>query len=773
MTLVPPTDDAPATPQSLTLQQKAALGSGQSFWITKPVAGLPSVLLTDGPHGVRRQTGAADHLGIAPAEPATCFPPAVALAQSWDTNLVEQVGAALGVEARALGVDVLLGPGVNIKRDPRCGRNFEYFSEDPQLSGELGAAWVRGLQSRGVGASLKHFAANNQEHERMRVSADIDERPLYEIYLRAFQRVVTRARPWTVMAAYNRLNGTPATENRWLLTEVLREQWGFDGVVVSDWGAVGDRVAALAASLDLQMPGGDDEPEKQIVEAVESGLLDEKSVDAMAARMIDLAQKAEAGRRMTSAFDPDAHHALAREVARRCVVLLKNSDGLLPLVPAGRIAVVGHFAVDARYQGGGSSRINPTRVDVTLDEICRLAGDAEVTFASGFSLTPQADPVALREEAVRVAADADVAVVFLGLAISQEAEGADRTDIELPTEQIELLRAVVAAQPATVVVLSHGGVLRLAPVADLAPAILDAALLGQAGGGAVADVLFGAANPSGRLAETVPVRLQDAPSYLNYPGENLHVRYGEGIFVGYRGYDARHLDVTFPFGHGLSYTTFAYTDLQVAAVPDGITAAVTVTNTGPVAGREVVQFYVGVNGKVVRPPRELKAFGTIDLQPGESGRMEVLIPREDLAYWETRTRTWTVEGGDYEIAAAASSRDIRLTARLDIEGDEVCVPLTPDSSMGELLANPVTAAVLGQMMQRRAEQQGDAAAEELGIDIAATLAGIPVGKMRSLSGGRGLTRTQLEGLLAHANNAWPSPADARPLPDRNRKLHFP
>ncbi|GHG14534.1 MULTISPECIES: glycoside hydrolase family 3 C-terminal domain-containing protein [Amycolatopsis] len=743
--------DIPRTPQDLSLTQKAALGSGQSFWITKSVAGLPQVLLTDGPHGVRRQTGAADHLGIAPAEPATCFPPAVALAQSWDTDLVEQVGAALGAEARALGVDVLLGPGVNIKRDPRCGRNFEYFSEDPLLSGELGAAWVRGLQSRGVGASVKHFAANNQEHERMRVSADIDERQLREIYLRAFQRVVTRAHPWTVMAAYNRLNGIPATEHRWLLTEVLREQWGFDGVVVSDWGAVGDRVAALAAGLDLQMPGGDGEPDEQLAEAVLSGQIDEQLVDVMAARVIDLARKAEAGRFVPNEFDADAHHALAREVARRCIVLLKNDGDLLPLAPSGRVAVVGHFAADARYQGGGSSRINPTRVDVPLDEIRRLAAD--VTFAPGFSLTPDADQVALREEAVRAAANADVAVLFLGLAVAQEAEGADRPDIELPADQLDLLRAVAAAQPATVVVLSHGGVLRLAPVADVAPAIVDAALLGQAGGGAVADVLFGVANPSGRLAETVPVRLPDAPSYLNYPGENLHVRYGEGIFVGYRGYDARDLDVTFPFGHGLSYTTFDYTDLRVAAAPDGVTATVTVTNTGPVAGREIVQFYVSVNGKVLRPPRELKAFGTIDLQPGESGRVEAFIAREDLAYWETRTHTWTIEGGDYEIAAAASSRDIRLTARITLAGDEVRVPLTADSSIAELMANPVTAAALGPMMRRGQGQQSDAAAEELGIDTAATISGIPVGKLRSLSGGQGLTRTQLDALLARANEA--------------------
>ncbi|XVQ07283.1 glycoside hydrolase family 3 C-terminal domain-containing protein [Spirillospora sp. CA-255316] len=749
-----PEDLVPEQPavERLTVRQKAALGSGRSFWITEPIGGAGPVLLTDGPHGVRRQTGAADHLGIAPSEPATCFPPAVGLAQSWDADLVERVGAALGAEARALGVDVLLGPGVNIKRDPRCGRNFEYYSEDPLLSGVLGAAWVRGLQRQGVGASVKHFAANNQEHERMRVSADIDERPLREIYLRAFERVVRIARPWTVMAAYNRLNGVPATQHRWLLTDVLREEWGFDGVVVSDWGAVGDRVAALEAGLDLQMPGGDPEPDALVVEAVTAGRVPPAVLDASTARILGLGRRAEAGRRLPANVDADAHHALAREAAGRSIVLLKNDGPILPLAAAGTIAVIGRFAAEPRFQGGGSSRINARRIDAPLEEIRALAGDAEVRYAPGFPVHGTTDTAApdLRADAARVAAGSDVAVVFLGLDNAQESEGADREDIELPAAQVELLRAVATVQPRIAVVLTHGGVLRLRPIADLAPAIVDGALLGEAGGGAIADVLFGAINPSGRLAETVPIRLEDAPSYLNYPGENLHVRYGEGLFVGYRGYDARDLEVEFPFGHGLSYTTFAYDDLRVAADDDGLTVAVTVTNTGAVDGREIVQFYATGPHGIVRPPRELIAFTAVTLAAGAGSRVEMRIPRADLAFWETRARAWVVQGGEYVIAVAASSRDIRQEARVTVAGDPVRVPLTPDSSVAELMANPVGAQVLGKLINDR--RAGPSAADtELGIDTTGAVAAMPVGRIRSVTGGHGLTRDQLEQLLHAAN----------------------
>ncbi|MFJ8194026.1 glycoside hydrolase family 3 C-terminal domain-containing protein [Streptomyces sp. NPDC096094] len=748
---------------TLPLEDRAALSSGRSFWMTKDVAGCPSILLTDGPHGVRRQVDSADALGIAPSEPATCFPPAVALAQSWDRDLVERVGAALGGEARALGVDVLLGPGINIKRDPRCGRNFEYYSEDPLLSGELGAAWVKGLQSNGVGASLKHFAVNNQEHERMRVSADVDERTLREIYLRAFERVVKLARPWTVMAAYNRINGIPATGNHWLLTEVLRDEWGFDGVVVSDWGAVGDRVKALAAGLDLQMPGGDPEVDKSVIDAVKGEDLTEDTLDRSVTRLMLLADRVEQGREQPCTPDLDAHHDLAREAAGRSVVLLKN-DGLLPLSKGGSIAVVGRFAQEPRYQGGGSSRVNAVRVDIPLDEIRALApADTTVTFAEGFSAAEDADAAALRAEAKEAARSADVAVVFLGLATEQESEGSDRPDIELPAEQIALLTEIVAVQPRTVVVLCHGGVLRLRPVADIVPAVLDAGLLGQAGGGAVADVLFGAVNPSGRLAETVPLRLQDAPSYLHFPGEGLHVAYGEGLFVGYRGYDARDLEVEFPFGHGLSYTTFDYQDLTVTADDAGITASLTVTNTGSTDGREVVQFYVTGPTGVVRPPRELKGFEVVHLEAGQSGRVTVSIPRHDLAYWDVRAHRWVVQDGVYEVSAAASSRDVRLSAPATVAGDTVRLPLTADSSIGELMAHPVARQIIAPLMQGR-RASTSAAEDVLGIDTAQAMAAMPVGRIRSLTGGHGFSTEQLQQLLTAANAVPDGAPDHGPAP---------
>ncbi|RKE05156.1 glycoside hydrolase family 3 C-terminal domain-containing protein [Streptomyces sp. TLI_171] len=743
-----PTAPAPdAVLADLPLAERAALGSGADFWTTKAVGPVPVLTLTDGPHGVRLQAGDADHLGIAASRPATCFPPAVGLGQSWDTELVGEVGRALGAEGRALGVDVLLGPGVNIKRDPRCGRNFEYYSEDPQLTGALATAWVRGLQSTGVGASLKHFAANNTEHDRMRSSSDVAARPLREIYLRAFQQVVQQAQPWTVMCSYNRINGTYAAENRWMLTEVLRGEWGFEGAVVSDWGAVQDRVAAVAAGLDLEMPGTGGVTDAQVVAAVEAGELDAASVATAAARSIALAARAEAGRTLpVPAFDPDAHHALARRTAAHCVVLLKNDlvDGapVLPLTPGSPLAVLGAFATTPRYQGGGSSHVNPTRLDIPLEEIRALAGGAEVTHAPGFTTDHTGDAAALRAEAVALAAAAETAVVFLGLAAHQESEGFDREHIELPAEQLELLAEVVRAQPRTAVVLSHGGVLRLAP-ATAAPALLDGALLGQAAGGALADVLFGRVNPSGRLTETVPLRLQDTPAYLDFPGEHGHVAYGEGLFVGYRWYDARDIAVTFPFGHGLSYTEFTYRDLELTADAEGIRASVTVANTGARAGREVVQFYVAKpDSTVVRPPRELKGHTVLTLEPGASERVSVLLPRTELAYWDTRAERWIVEGGPYEVTAAASSRDPRATASVELAGDALNLPLTLDSTLGEAMALPGAAETLAALLPFPQDTGGDT----LGVDMAKMMASIPVRRLVSFAGGA-ITTADLERLL--------------------------
>lgn len=752
----------PTDLSGLTLAEKASLGSGADFWTTKAVGDVPSLVLTDGPHGVRRQAGATDHLGLAESLPATCFPPAVGLSQSWDPDLVGRVGAALGAEAGALGVDVLLGPGINIKRDPRGGRNFEYFSEDPLLTGVLGGAWVSGLQSTGVGASLKHFAANNAEHDRMRSSSNIDPRTLREIYLRAFQRVVRTSAPWTVMCSYNRINGVYASEDHWLLTTVLRQEWGFDGVVVSDWGAVQDRPAAVAAGLDLEMPGDGGASDARLLAAVEAGACSAEDVDTAASRVAALAARARGARRDRAA-DPEHalevgarevgdHHALAREVAARCVVLLKNDGALLPLAPDGSVAVIGGFARNPRYQGGGSSHVNPTRVDVPLEEIRALAGSGAVTFAPGYADQAQdgTEPdgaAALREEAVRAATAADTAVVFLGLAEHQESEGFDREHIELPAEQLDLLAAVVRAQPRTVVVLSHGGVLRLAPVAELAPAVLDGALLGQAGGGAVADVLFGRVNPSGRLGETVPVRLQDTPAYLNFPGENSAVLYGEGLYVGYRWYDARDMEVAFPFGHGLSYTSFAYSDLELEQDGTGITAHLTVTNTGDRAGREVVQFYVAKpDSAVSRAPRELKGFTGVTLEPGRSERVSVLLPREDLAYWEVRADRWVVEGGEYVVSAGASSRDLRATAAIAVEGDALRLPVTLDSTLGEVMADPRGAALLARAFTPPVAAEGSDNA--MGMDMARMMASIPIRRLASF-GPTGLD--ELEELVARIN----------------------
>ncbi|UTT49851.1 glycoside hydrolase family 3 C-terminal domain-containing protein [Rhodococcus gordoniae] len=713
----------------LTVEERASLTSGLDFWHTEPIAreNIPSIMLTDGPHGVRKQTAEGDHLGLHSSVPATCFPPAVALGCSFDPELLERVGAALGAEARALQVGVLLGPGINIKRSPLCGRNFEYLSEDPLLSGVLGAALVHGMQSQGVGASLKHFAANNQETDRMRVSADVDPRPLREIYLRAFERVVRDAQPWTVMCSYNRINGVYSSRNPWLLTDVLRGEWGFEGLVVSDWGAVDDRVASLAAGLDLEMPSTGGRTDAEIVAAVRAGTVDESVLDTAAARVIELVQKAVAASDPGATFDADAHHALAREVAGQSIVLLRNENDLLPLATDANIAVIGELARTPRYQGAGSSRIEPTRLDNALDEIRSLSG-RDVPFAAGYALDGSDSP-ALVDEAVERAADADIAVVFLGVPAELESEGFDRDDLELPQRQTALLDAVLTANPNVVVVLSNGGVVRLSGFADRVPAIVEGWLLGQAGGGAVADVLYGHVNPSGRLAETVPIRLEDTPAHTNFPGEHGHVRYGEGLFVGYRSYDARRLDVSFPFGHGLSYTTFEYSDAAVESDGD-LTVHVTVTNTGGRAGAEVVQVYVGAPGSsVARAPRELKGFAKVRLDSGESQRVAVSIRRDDLAYWDTRVDSWVVEGGTYSIDIGASCRDIRQTLTVDVTGDAVRIPLTMESSLGELFQNPVAAEIV---LQAFGSLGGEVGVDESVLKMAASM---PLGRLAGFAPG--------------------------------------
>jgi beta-glucosidase len=733
----------------LSTVEKAALTSGSSFWLTTAVGGVPAIMMTDGPHGVRKQHGLPGS-GLLASEPATCFPPAVALGSTWDPSLIHRVGVALGEEARAMGVAVLLGPGINLKRTPLGGRNFEYYAEDPLLTGVLATEWVRGLQSQGVGASVKHFAVNSQETDRMRVSADVDERTLRELYLRAFQRVVQQAKPWTVMCSYNRVNGVYAAQHRFLLTEVLRDEWGFEGLVVSDWGAVVDRVSAVRAGLDLTMPGPDDAGDHALITAVAGGSLDAATLDLAANRVLALVDRAVAAADPTATYDAAAHHDLAREVAGRGIVLLKNEGGLLPLPTSGMsIAVIGEYARTPRYQGGGSSQINPTRLDNALAEINAISS-APVTFAAGYTVDGTNDEELLAE-ALDAARSSDVAVVFIGTA--KETEGLDRPSLDLPADHIALVERVAAANPRTVVVLSNGAVVLTTPWDHAVAALVESWLLGQAGGGAIADVLFGRVNPSGRLTETIPLRLADHPSYLDFPGEAGHVRYGEGVHVGYRGFDARSLEVAYPFGHGLSYTTFTYGTATVSTVEDGLEVRVPVTNAGERDGREVVQVYATVPAsRVRRAPRELKGFASVAIAAGATIEVAVHIPRADLAYWDPSLGRWAVEGGEYVLAVGASSRDLRTTVTIVVEGDDTRVPLTGDSTLGEWMNDPKGAEVLGQAFAAAMASDDGGAMANLVADpeIFAFIGSLPLRRLSAFPGSP-LTPEVIEKMVTAAN----------------------
>jgi beta-glucosidase len=720
----------------LTLEEKSGLVSGGSFWTTRDVerAGIASATLTDGPHGVRMQTGAADHLGINDSAPATAFPTASSLGSSWDPGLLQEVGVALGEEASALGVDVLLGPGINIKRSPLCGRNFEYFSEDPLLSGALGTSWVKGVQSQGVGASVKHFAANNQETDRMRIDAVVDERTLREIYLRAFETVVTHADPATVMCSYNRLNGTYTSQHRWLLTDVLRDEWGFNGYVVSDWGAVVDPVAALHAGLDLEMPSTGDRGPVVITEAVRSGDLAEADLDLAVSRVLTVHDRLRADRSDDVAPDLATHHELARRAASAGTVLLKNDGDILPLHTAegGRIAVLGAFADTPRYQGAGSSSINAVQIDDALSAI-RDATSRDVTYAPGFRLDDdQIDPD-LRDAALAIAEDASDVVIFAGLPQSAETEGLDRTTLALPAAQLDLLRAVAQVTPRVVVVLSNGGVVDLREVTAGAGAILEMWLAGEASGTAAADLLFGATEPGGRLAETIPLALADTPAHVNWPGAHGTVLYGERHYVGYRWYDTVDRDVAYPFGHGLSYTSFSWSNL-VVDVPDQAvaeaTVTVTLTNTGDRAGSDVVQVYVRPHGaRVDRPDHELRAFRKVCLTPGESRTITIPLDARSFAYWDRSG--WVVDPGQHTIEVAASSRDIRLTETITLEVPVTPEPLRADSTLREWMVHPVGGPVLAGMF----ESAGGAPAEFQDEQLLMMMGSMPLAGLLSISGG--------------------------------------
>ena len=681
----------------LTLEEKASLCLGSDFWHTAPVErlGIPQIMVSDGPHGLRAQLEEADHVGIGGSAPATCFPTASALGSSWNPELFRTVGEALGREAKKLGVSVVLGPGINMKRSPLCGRNFEYISEDPWLAGELATAMVQGTQSQGIGTSLKHYAANNQEDDRLRVSAEVDDRTLREVYLPAFERVVKLSQPWTVMCAYNKINGTYCSEHYWLLTEVLREEWGFEGLVVSDWGAVHDRVAALRGGLDLEMPPNLGVSDAAIVAAVGDGSLYESILDDSVSRVLQLVDRSQPALAARGEFDFDEHHALARRAAHESAVLLKNAGNVLPLQPASAstVAVIGEFARTPRFQGAGSSQVNPTLIDVPLVELqSALAGQAEVRFAAGFGIGTTDNDEQLMQEAVELATEADHVLVFLGLPGEDESEGFDRTHIDLPANQLVLLHALAEVHDRLIVILANGGVVRVSTWEDKVAAILECWLSGQAAGGAAVDLLLGVANPSGKLAETIPVRLQDNSSYLNFPGEEGVVRYGEGIFIGYRAYDKLIQHVSYPFGFGLSYTTFRIDDINVSitgSVAGGDLAATvtaSVTNTGQRAGAEVVQVYVGdVEASVARPLRELKGFVKVHLEPGETRQVSCDLDERAVAFWSQRLQQWVVESGEFLIAVGSSSRDLVATEAITIDAPRLSLPLGPDSTLHEWL----------------------------------------------------------------------------------------
>lgn len=689
----------------LTLEEKAALTSGTNPWSLGNVAakGLSNYTITDGPHGLRKAQN-TESMDVEENVPATCFPPAAGMACSWNPELVERVGEAMGEECIQEQVAVILGPGVNIKRNPLGGRCFEYWSEDPYLAGHTAVGIVKGVQSKGVGTSLKHFAANNQETDRLRISATISPRALREIYLPAFEYIVKTAQPWTVMCSYNKINGVFSSQNRWLLTDVLRGEWGFKGIVMSDWGAVSDRVAALNAGLNLEMPPSN--TDNQIVAAAKDGRIPATQLDEMAQGMIDLVAKARpAMSRDGYQYDMDAHNEVARQAAVESMVLLKNEDATLPVAKGAKIAVIGEFARTPRYQGAGSSLINPTKLTSFLDALEERGVAAD--FAPGFTLDDAAQDPALTEQAVTAAEQADVVLLFLGLPSAYESEGFDRTTLDIPAKQVEVLEAVAAANPNVAVVLSNGSVVSL-PWRGRAKAILETWLLGQAGGAALADVIFGDEAPSGKLAQTIIDDVNDDPSAMNWPGEEGHVDYGEGVFVGYRYHDTFRKQVTYPFGYGLSYATFDVHDATVAKTgPRTAEVTVTVTNTSDVAGAETVQVYVAPpKAKVARPVHELKGFAKVALEPGESKNVTIALDDRAFAYWSERFDDWHVEGGTYTVEVGVSSRDIISRIDVEIDDDGKIMNLDEWSTFGEWLDDPIGAPILQHVLDDMGKEAG-------------------------------------------------------------------
>ena len=737
----------------MTLEEKAGMCSGLDFWHLKEVEhlGIPKVMVSDGPHGLRKQDEKGDHLGINDSIKAVCFPPAVLSACSFDRGLMEEMGKAIGREAQANDVSVVLGPAVNIKRSPLCGRNFEYYSEDPYLAGEIAAAFVKGVQSQHVGTSIKHFAANNQEYRRMSSSSEVDERTLREIYFPAFETAVKKAQPYTFMCSYNQINGTFASENKWLLTDVLRGEWGFKGYVMSDWGAVNDRVKGLEAGLELEMPASGGDNDSMIVKAVIDGALEEKILDQAVERILRIIFEY-ADHRKPQEFTMEKDHEEAQHIAEESMVLLKNENHILPLKTSEKAAFIGGFARNPRFQGGGSSHINCFKTTNVLDSVpC----DAQVVYAEGFPADRDFYDKALADEAVKAAAEADKAVIFAGLPESFESEGYDRSHMRLPECQNRLITEILKVQPNTVIVLHNGSPVEMPWLGEI-KGLLETYLGGQAGGAAAANILYGKINPSGKLAETMPLKLSDNPSYLNFGGGEK-VEYREGIFVGYRYYDTKEMDVAFPFGYGLSYTTFAYSNLKLSmenpTEKDTVMVSADITNTGKSAGKEVVQLYIrDLTGSAIRPEKELKGFEKVFLEPGETKTVTMELNKRSFAWYNTELHDWFAASGDYEILVGASSRDIRLTETLHLNSSQrLPMHVHMNTTLGDLLRNPETAEAAKKLIQKYLSGEAGSEAASEAVSEEMTMAMTDSMPLRALMGFAGVSRKELDSVIEKLN----------------------
>lgn len=746
--------------KQMTLEEKAGLCSGKDFWNTKAVSrlGIPSVMLSDGPHGLRKQEGKSDHLGLNESIPAVCFPAGCAIASSWDRESAAKLGITLANECQAENVSTILGPAMNIKRSPLCGRNFEYLSEDPIVSSELAIAYVQAVQSKNVVTTPKHFMANNQEFHRMTSDSIMDERTMREIYLASFENMVKQATPWTMMGSYNKLNGTYLCENKLILTDILRDEWGFDGYIMSDWGAMNDRVDALKAGCELEMPGMTDRNDKEIIAAVQSGDLDEELLNRAVERFLTVVFKYVDNRNQEAVFDKEADHQVARELAEESSILLKNKDKILPLKTEQKVAFIGQYAKEPRYQGGGSSHINSFKLVSAVE----ASKELQVTYARGYDDSLDVAVEELENQAVELAKKSDVAVLFIGLPDRYESEGYDRKHMRLPANQIALLERLSQVQENLVVVLHNGSAVEM-PWIDKVKGVLEVYLGGQAVGEATVNLLYGKVNPSGRLAETFPLRLQDTPCYLHYGGENDKSVYHEGVFVGYRYYSSKEMPVLFPFGHGLSYTQFAYDNLVLSQTEmtdiDKLLVSVDVTNTGHCYGREVVQVYVAApNSKIIRPGLELRAFDKIGLEPGETKTVTIELDKRSFAYWDVESHDWLVEEGKYQIIIGKSAEEKILVA--DVAVSPVKTPRKVfhlNSTIGEVLADKHAGPLFEQMMGKtfvgytEAQQvtensQSDADNAEM---MHAMMEGMPLRQLLNFV--PGIEKSMLEDLIAALN----------------------